>query len=164
MTKEDFYSVIILISLVGFVCYQSAAFAGQPATTAEQMPKTARMATVPMTLGGKTIQASVADTDFLLRRGLLSHETITDDEGMLLLFPIPGEFAIHMEGMKFPIDAIWIDDKDEIKLVYESIPPNSGVTYPSLFRCKYCLEVKAGFCRRFGIKAGQTVKFGMPGN
>jgi uncharacterized protein len=164
MTKEDFCSVLILISLAAFVGYQPVSFAEQKAPAAEQMPGTTRMATVPITLGGKTIRANVADTDFLLRTGLLEHKTISDDEGMLLFFQLPGEYAIHMEGMKFPIDAIWIDDKDEIKLVYESIPPNSGVTYPSLFRCKYCLEVKAGFCKRFGIKAGQTVKFGVPGN
>ncbi len=164
MSKEDFCSVLILMSLAGFICCPSVVFAEQKAPVAKQMPKSARTATVPITLGGKTIHANVADTDFLLRTGLLEYKTISDDEGMLLFFQLPGEYAIHMEGMKFPIDAIWIDDKDEIKLVYESIPPNSGVTYPSLFRCKYCLEVKAGFCKRFGIKAGQTVKFGVPGN
>lgn len=163
MTKQTLSPIRILILLIGLVCYSSVAGAQDKARTPEPKSKTAGGLTVPVTLGAKTIRAIVADTEFLLRKGLLGHETISDDEGMLLLFPFPGEYAIHMEGMKFPIDAIWIDDKDAIKLIYESIPPNSGVTYPSMFRCKYCLEVKAGFCKRFGIKAGQTVRFGVPG-
>lgn len=164
MTKQALCSIPLLISLLGLICFPTVVFSEGKTPASETAVKAMSKATVPITIGAKTIRADVADTEYLLRTGLLGRETISDDEGMLLFFPLPGEYAIHMQGMKFPIDALWIDDKDEIKLIYDSIPPNSGVTYPSLFRCKYCLEVKAGFCKRFGIKAGQTVKFGLPGN
>jgi uncharacterized membrane protein (UPF0127 family) len=113
-----------------------------------------------ITLGGRTIQAVVAGTDEARRQGLLGWDSIGDDTGMLLDFGTDGKYAIHMEGMKFPIDTLWIDSSGEIKLIYEEIRPNSGLTYPSMFPCAYCLEVKAGFCKRYGVRMGQRVAFG----
>lgn len=164
MTNRDLCSILLITTLLGLIWYPSLIFAeAKPPASKEEPQATGRMK-VPITLGGKTIQADVADTDELLRKGLLGRETISENEGMLLFFPLPGEYAVHMEGMKFPIDAIWIDDQDTIKLIYESIRPDAGMVFPSMFRCKYCLEVKAGFCKKFGVKVGQKVRFGVPGN
>lgn len=118
--------------------------------------------TIPITLGNKTIHAVVADTDDSRIKGLLGWEQISEGLGMLLDFRTEGKYAIHMQGMKFPIDAVWIDGRGEIKLIYESIVPNSGLIYPSMFPCRYCLEIKAGFCKKHGVKIGQSVQFGAP--
>ncbi len=115
---------------------------------------------LPITLGSKTILAKVADNDSARIQGLLGWTTINEETGMLLEFPLESNYAIHMQGMKFPIDAIWIDSKGVIRLIYEDIQPNSGQVYPSMFPCRYCLEVKAGFCKKFGVKIGQNVSFG----
>ena len=116
--------------------------------------------TMPVMVGTRTIQASVAETVFSRIRGLLDWETIAENQGMLLDFETEGFYAIHMQGMKFPIDAVWIDGQGVVKLIYESIRPNSGLSYPSVFRCRYCLELKAGFCKEYNVAVGQTVKFG----
>jgi len=115
---------------------------------------------MPITVGDKTIQAVVADTHPTRVQGLLGWDAITDEDGMLLDFIVQGPYAIHMRGMKFAIDSIWIDSDGVIKLTYESIPPNTPDIYPSMFPCRYCLEVKAGFCKKYGVKAGQKVRFG----
>gem|GEM_PF-251162 len=114
---------------------------------------------VSLTVGSKTLQAVVADTDRSRRQGLLGAAALSDDEGMLLDFMIPGQYAIHMQGMRIPIDAIWLDAQGRIKLMYERIAPNSGQVYPSVFPCRYCLEVKAGLCYRYGVRVGQTIQF-----
>jgi uncharacterized protein len=116
--------------------------------------------TVAVRIGTKTIRAVLANTDATRMEGLLEWETISDETGMLLDFVEEKESAIHMNGMKFPIDAVWIDHKGTIKLIYEEIPPNPVHFYPSMFKCRYCLELKAGFCKRYGVKIGQTVQFG----
>jgi uncharacterized protein len=121
-----------------------------------------QLSTMPVTLGSKTVTASVANEDWSRIEGLLNWDTITDGQGMLLDFVIPSRYAIHMQGMKFPIDAAWIDENGAIKLIYENIQPNSGRIYPSLFPCRYCLELKAGFCKKYGVAIGQTVVFGSP--
>jgi hypothetical protein len=118
--------------------------------------------TVSVTIGKKTLRAVIADRDKTRTEGLLGWNTITDQEGMLLDFSAPGQYAIHMEGMKFPIDAVWIDSKGVIKLIYEKIQPNSGRVYPSIYSSRYCLEVKAGFCGRYGVQEGQTISFQEP--
>ncbi len=114
---------------------------------------------VPIKLGNKTVNAVVADSHQLRVQGLLGWASINEDAGMLLDFIVPGNYAIHMQGMKFPIDAIWIDSNGAIKLVYDEIPPDSGKVYPSLFSCRYCLEVQAGLCKKYGIKSGQNIAF-----
>ena len=121
-----------------------------------------RLKTVSIALNQVTIRAVRADTDPARKQGLLGWDKITDDPGMLLDFLLPGQYAIHMQGMKFPIDAIWMDSEGDIRLIYQEIPPNSGQIYPSMFPCRYCLEVKAGFCKRNQIKIGQKVKFILP--
>ncbi len=115
--------------------------------------------TVRITLGTKTIVATLANTDKTRTEGLLGWSEIREDQGMLLDFIRSGVFAIHMQGMKFPIDAVWIDSNDVIRLIYEQIRPNSGIVYPSIFPVRYCLEIPAGFCKKHGIKEGQKVVF-----
>lgn len=116
--------------------------------------------TVAITIGTRTIRSVLANTDASRTQGLLGWETISDDTGMLLDFIEEMEAAIHMNGMKFAIDAVWIDRNGVIKLIYEDIPPNPVHVYPSMFKCRYCLELKAGFCKRYGVKIGQDVQFG----
>ena len=116
--------------------------------------------TVPVLVGSKTVQAKVADNDPARHEGLLGWNTISEDDGMLLDFGREGKFAIHMQGMKFPIDAVWIGNDGEVKLVYEDIQPNSGQVYPAMFSCRYCLELKSGFCKKYGVQIGSRVTFG----
>jgi uncharacterized membrane protein (UPF0127 family) len=139
-----------------------AAFLGlsQVAQAEDQMNFNPEPRTISITLGNQTIRAVVADTDASRREGLLGWSQITEERGMLLDFAMEQQYAIHMQGMKFPIDAVWIDANGLIKLIYEDIAPNSGLIYPSMFPCRYCLEIKSGFCKKYGIKIGQTVQFG----
>jgi len=144
------------------VLYPALASENSPAATSNQL-NGSKSRRVMVALGGRTIQAVVADTDRALREGLLGWDRITDEDGMLLDFTVLGQYAIHMQGMKFPIDAVWIDSTGVIKLVYEDIAPHSGRVYPSMIPCRYCLEIKGGFCKKYGVKEGQTVRFGVPG-
>jgi len=116
--------------------------------------------TIKLTLGTATIEAAVANTDESKISGLLGWSTISDREGLLLDFGSDGTHAIHMQGMKFPIDAVWINSADEITLIYDNIRPNSGLIYPSMVPAAFCLELQAGFCKKFGVKVGQKVLFG----
>ena len=139
-----------------------AAFFGlsQAARAEDKMNSNPEPRTISVTLGNQTIRAVVAETDASRRQGLLGWSQITEERGMLLDFAMERQYAIHMQGMKFAIDVVWIDAKGLIKLIYEDITPNSGLIYPSMFPCRYCLEIKSGFCKKYGIKIGQTVQFG----
>ena len=122
-----------------------------------QMNSNPEQREISITLGNQTIHTVVAENDASRRQGLLGWSQITEERGMLLDFAMEGQYAIHMQGMNFPIDAVWIDANGLIKLTYEGIIPDSGLIYPSMFPCRYCLEIKSGFCKKHGIKIGQTV-------
>ncbi len=115
---------------------------------------------IPITIRDKTFRAVVADTEPTRIRGLLGWDRISEETGMLLDFMVEGTYAIHMQGMKFPIDAIWIDSKGVVQWRYENIPPNAGQVFPSMFPSRYCLEVVEGFCRKYEVKVGDKVIFG----
>ena len=155
----DLGCLILLISI-----FAAVVTAEERAGSVTAGPKTETPAIIPVTLGGKTIQAVVADTNKSRGRGLLGWETISEEQGMLLDFLREGNYAIHMETMKFPIDALWIDDRGTIRVIYDDLMPNSGLSYPSVVPCRYCLEIQAGFCKKYGVKMGDQVQFGRPVN
>jgi uncharacterized membrane protein (UPF0127 family) len=164
MTRWRTFSVLLVVVFAALVAMIGVTRAENPPEGPRARGHSESMRTVPITVGNRTIMAVIADTEPARIRGLLGWASIRDDTGMLLDFVTEGEYAIHMQGMKFPIDALWIDSTGAIKLVYEDIRPNSGMTYPSMFPCRYCLEINAGFCRRYGVKIGQSVRFGVPEN
>ena len=154
-------TIISLLVILPLVCAggSSASFAEnhQPMRQSTDQRQLDRKR-VSITLGEKTIHAVVADQEKTLLEGLLGWDRITDEEGMLLDFGRSGQYAIHMQGMKFPIDALWIDANGEVKLIYEQIQPNSGRIYPSVYSCRYCLEIQSGFCKRYGVKEGDKIR------
>jgi len=159
--KNRILGLLLALSIPGLV---AATQATGPSSTPLYLGPDPNVRTVPVTLGEKTVIAVIADTDLTRTRGLLGWERISDEAGMLLDFATERQAAIHMQGMKFPIDAVWIDRSGVVTMVYESIQPDSGRIYPSIFPSRSCLELNAGFCKRYGVKIGQKVSFGTSGN
>lgn len=157
MNKVRVIVISLVLGILGSADLSSAQTSVQQKPTASESDQRTRE--IWVTLGEKTIKAVVADEEQTLLKGLLGWDRITDEKGMLLDFGKPGQYAIHMQGMKFPIDAVWIDAGGIVKLIYEKIQPNSGRIYPSVYSCRYCLEIQSGFCRRFGVKEGDKIKF-----
>ncbi|MCX5873493.1 MAG: DUF192 domain-containing protein [Deltaproteobacteria bacterium] len=151
-------SLIFTIILLLWPCLGSGQ--SQATNSSHSIKALAQQPTVPVTLGKKTITATLANTNATRINGLLGWNEIKEDQGMLLDFMRSGIYAIHMQGMNFPIDALWIDSNGVIKLIYDQIQPNSGITYPSMFEIRYCLEIAAGFCKKYGIKTGDRIVLG----
>ncbi|MEW6110787.1 MAG: DUF192 domain-containing protein [Thermodesulfobacteriota bacterium] len=159
--RADARSQSSAILVAFFLAFMSLTSGKAICLAADQAVKEAEaITTMELKLGNGTIKAVVADTPSSRERGLLGWQTIDDNTGMLLDFVFEGIYAIHMQGMKFPIDAVWIDSTGRVLLIYENIQPNSGLTYPSLVRSRYCLELKAGSCKRLGVSMGEKVEFG----
>ncbi len=156
LAKGKFHGAVLLLLIV---LQFSGLLRGQ--NVFAQTSGTSRNQYVAINLGSKVVKASLANTGPLRVEGLLGWSTINDDSGMLLDFQHEGIYSIHMQGMKFPIDAVWIDASDTIRLIYENIVPDSGMTYPSMFPSKYCLELKSGFCKRHNVRSGQKISFGV---
>ena len=110
--------------------------------------------------GGDMLGASileVADTDELRRRGLMGRENLPWVCGMIFE-GLSGWGYFWMKDCKVPLDVMFIDGDGRIKELYSMPVDPKG-------RHKYrygdeetAIEVPMGFCEKYGIKRGCTVK------
>jgi uncharacterized membrane protein (UPF0127 family) len=101
------------------------------------------------------VDAECADTLFSRLRGLMARPSnaFTEGQGLWIL---PSE-GIHTFGMRFPIDAAYLDAKGKILRVYHGLRPwrLAAVT----LRARSVLELPAGTLKRTGTEAGDVLEF-----
>lgn len=116
--------------------------------------------TVTVSVGGVSVQAELADTNELRARGLSGRQTLADGNGMLFLFSAPERPGFWMQGMKFPLDLIWVTG-DRVSEITARVPlPLAGQTppvYQPRIPVTAVLEVPAGFSQRQGVRIGDPV-------
>ncbi|HVX02619.1 MAG TPA: DUF192 domain-containing protein [Nitrososphaera sp.] len=119
-----------------------------------------------VTIGGVQILADIADTNDKKTKGLDVRDNMTETEGMLFPFDVDYPHAFWMNGMKFPLDIIWLDSNKTVVHIEHSLPP-----CPNQFDCpnhqpdknaRYVLETVAGFSERHDVKDGTQAQFNLP--
>jgi uncharacterized membrane protein (UPF0127 family) len=98
----------------------------------------------------------VTEDDEERRTGLLKFRDIDWLEGMLFVFDSDRDLVFHTEGMKFPIDIIFIKPNGVVCYIEKEVVP--GIKNIS-YRAANVLEVKGGFCDKFYIDIGSLVFF-----
>lgn len=115
-----------------------------------------------LTLAGKKIiKVEVMVTPLDRSRGLSGFTSLPADQGMLFIFPNSDYHTFWMNGMKFPLDFIWIRDEKVIDMT-ENIPhPQSPLEAPHVVKpaqeVDMVLEVNAGFVARENIALGDNI-------
>jgi hypothetical protein len=124
-----------------------------PSTPAEQRPADSLLRVSNQTRG--TVLAArieVADTGAKRNKGLLGRSGLEAGGGLWI---VPCQ-SVHTFFMKFPIDLVYLDRKNRIKKVCDSVPA---------WRMSVCLsahsilELPAGTIRGTQTQAGDTVEF-----
>lgn len=107
------------------------------------------------------VTVEVARTEAEKIRGLSGRDSLAPAQGMLFIYEIPVRPVMWMQGMRFPIDILWIRDGRVVDLVREAKPPTPGEA-PEVFapreKAQYVLEVPAGFAERYGIARNDSVE------
>ena len=106
---------------------------------------------------GNTVCARCLLADGLWTRGkgLLGRKSLAPDEGILL---VPGN-SIHMFGMKFAIDVIYLTADDVVTDFVEEIGPGKmHVAKANVGKPYAALEVAAGTIARAGVEKGDQLK------
>jgi uncharacterized membrane protein (UPF0127 family) len=117
-----------------------------------------------MTVGSKTIQVEIANTEATREKGLGGVSSLPADHGMLFVFDSkPTNATFWMKGMLIPLDMIWVSD-NKVVSINKDIPispqgtPNSSLpTYSPNIPIDYVLEVNAGFSEQNNITVGSPV-------
>jgi len=118
---------------------------------------------LPVTVDNATTGSAIATqgriplTEEGWKNGLLGYDRL-EKGGGLVLTPCR---QIHMIGMKFPIDVVFMDRDYRVVGLLESIQP--GETGPLVEKARLAVELPAGTIRDSGIKTGHVVAFGGPG-
>ena len=110
-------------------------------------------------LDDQILVVKIADNDSLRVRGLMFHDELPFDQGMLFVFDQPGIRPMWMLNMQFPLDIIWFDENLHVTAIEKNVPPclttievvtcrENGVSGDN---AKYVLEVTAGFVDEFKI-------------
>ena len=117
-------------------------------------------------LDDQILVVKIADNDSLRVRGLMFHDELPFDQGMLFVFDQPGIRPMWMLSMQFSLDIIWFDENLHVTAIEKSVPPclttievvtcrENGVSGDN---AKYVLEVTSGFVDEFDITKNSTLE------
>ena len=104
-----------------------------------------------ITIGNKSYQVSLAETEEEQMKGLQGVHTLPEDEGILFVFEEPGDVGFWMKDTLIPLDIIYINDDDEVIAVEQGVPGDETILEHS--DVKYVLEVN----KDSGIKIGDEL-------
>lgn len=104
-----------------------------------------------ITIGNKSYQVSLAETEEEQMKGLQGVHTLPEDEGVLFVFEEPGDVGFWMKDTLIPLDIIYINDDDEVIAVEQGVPGDETILEHS--DVKYVLEVN----KDSGIKIGDEL-------
>jgi len=120
--------------------------------------------TKTITIGGKTIQVQVANTQDERTKGLSGVSNLEKNSGMLFVFDNKNVSpAFWMKDMLIPLDMIWINDNKIVKIDKDiaapapGTPDNKLTVYSPGQPIDYVLEVNAGFSNLNGLSVGSSV-------
>jgi len=113
-------------------------------------------------INGQTISVEVAKTPEQQEFGLKGREKLNDGQGMLFVFKDKRYYNFWMDGMKIPIDIIWLDGNKIIE-ISKNVPVPTDTNNPAIFtppsEVNYVLEVSAGYSDKKNIKIGDIVEY-----
>lgn len=107
----------------------------------------------------RTIAVELATTDEERAQGLMDRRSMTDDQGMLFIFPSAEEQSFWMKNTYIPLDIVYVDEKLEIVSIQKYTTPLSEESLPSFKKAMYVVEVNAGFCDKYHVAFGDKIAY-----
>lgn len=118
---------------------------------------------VNVTVNGVRLVADIAESQDQRSKGLSVKDTLGENEAMLFVFSEGREHSFWMNGMKFPIDIIWISEHHEVTHIEHSLEPcvpgSFCPTYKPDRNSLYVLETVAGFAQKYNVTENTYVDF-----
>lgn len=105
------------------------------------------------------VEVEIADTPAKRARGLQYRSELGEREGMLFVFASEERQSFWMKNTLIPLDLIFIGRDRTIVGIVEQAAPLSTEPLEVGSPSQFVLEVPGGFCRRYGVRVGQKVRF-----
>ncbi|WP_298741099.1 DUF192 domain-containing protein [uncultured Chitinophaga sp.] len=107
----------------------------------------------------RKIDIELAETDDERAKGLMDRRSMSDDQGMLFIFPTAEEQSFWMKNTYISLDIIYVGENKEIVSVRKYATPLSEESLPSFKKAMYVVEVNAGFCDKYHVAYGDKIAF-----
>ncbi len=122
---------------------------------------------VPLTLetatGRHRYAVEVAATAEQQQRGMMFRARMARDRGMLFPFDPPRAASFWMENTILPLDLVFIGADGRVLNVAADAVPYSRAFIDSAGEAAAVLELNAGEAAKIGLKAGDRVRYKLPG-
>ncbi len=113
--------------------------------------------TYPLRIKNYDIRAEIANTEPERLRGLMFRDKLPENGGMIFLYPHAQISAMWMKNTKIALSVAFIDSNGRILNVAD-MQPLSERAHVSAGAAAYALEMKHGWFKKRGIKAGNIVE------
>jgi uncharacterized membrane protein (UPF0127 family) len=112
-----------------------------------------------VTIRGQTIIVEIAASVETQAKGLSGRQTLEENKGMLFVFEQASQHSFWMQGMKFPLDIVWIKDDGIVDMVTNTPVPEEDriLKYIPEKEANYVLEVNAGLIDKYGWQIGDEI-------
>lgn len=113
-----------------------------------------------ISLHGHPLHLEIARTAEEQRLGLGGRTALSPDHGMLFPFSTTGTYPFWMQGMKIPIDLVWIQDQRIVGIEKQLPPPRAGeepVTVSPPVPVNRVLELASGEADIYGLAVGMRL-------
>lgn len=112
-------------------------------------------------IGTRSFKLEIADNEEKRVEGLSGRDSLPENQGMIFLFDKPASYGMVMDGMKFPLDFIWLRGKSVVDIepdvhLDECLYPHP--CYPKS-EADTVIELNAGMVARIGLKAGDYLSW-----
>jgi uncharacterized membrane protein (UPF0127 family) len=105
------------------------------------------------------IDVEIADNPDEIATGLMYRHSLLDKAGMLFIYEETQPLAFWMKNTYIPLDIIFVDENMQIVTIKKNAKPLSEKLILSNLDSMYVVEVKSGFCDKYGIKIGDYLSY-----
>ena len=99
------------------------------------------------------VNLEIADTPFKRSQGLMDRRELSEDSGMIFMFPHKCAQSFWMQNTYVPLDIAFLDDDGAIFQIDQMSPLNTRLT-TSLKPCKFAVEMNSGWFSKNNIDVG----------
>ena len=91
--------------------------------------------------------------------GMMWRKSMEDTQGMLFIMDRPEPQSFWMRNTYIPLDIIFVSEDSRILNIRANAPPQTLESQTSIGDALYVVEVVGGFCEKYGIAAGDQIRF-----
>ena len=109
---------------------------------------------------GDTIHSfdiEIAEDNYHTQLGLMYRSSMSDENGMIFIFPDVQPRAFWMRNTRIGLDIIYADAEGVIVSIAKYAKPFDETSLPSKAPAKYVFEINDGLSDKLGIKAGDKL-------